>query len=253
MREFLYKNSFLRYYFSLFKRNTAYRRSGFVLIFLVAYFGIPLLTVWLGAYAFTGILLFIICAVQGQLRRSVPNLSSLMPLTSRRKIVYQYLSPLMTELLIALGFLLTELAIFILVNFYLLLNKLGVGGEFFTVQFDILVGIFRHMGGYGTAYFFAFMPLCYAAGMIFGFLPKTGHRVLVAVIFYAVIYFSTYLVTYDYAHTGASMFFVSPFGSEVFEAMAHPLLCVIFAWAAAIAAFAGSVWYVNKAIGKKDF
>lgn len=256
MREVLYKSSFLRYYSSLFTRNASFRRRGLVLAFGAAWFGLMLTGIWLSGFSILGIFAFIICAIHGILRRSMPNLTGLMPLTSRRKIIYQYLAPILTGLLLIVCILLFEVLLCAFMRFYFLLNKLDTSIELFESQWWAIEEAFRFMGDYGTNFCFAFILLCYSFGMVFGFLPNTKYRVISVVAFYVFIYFAFYFATYHYAHNNYLPYNInifSPFDAEVFEAMPMPGLCITLSWIFAIASFVGSVWYVNKMIGKKDF
>lgn len=256
MREVFYKSSFLRYYSSLFTRNATFRRRGFAIAFGAAWFGIMLAGFWLDGFSILGIIAFIICAIHGILRRSMPNLTGLMPLTSRRKIIYQYLAPILTGLLLAVCILLLEVLLCAFMSFYFFLNKLETSIQLFESQWWTIKAAFQFMGNYGTNFCFAFILLCFSFGMVFGFLPKTKYRIISVVVFYVFIYFAFYFATYYYmqAHYQAyNMRLYSPFSADIFEAMPMPGLCIAISWIFAIASFIGSVWYVNKMIGKKDF
>lgn len=254
MRDFLYKNSFIRYYTSLFNRNMVYKRRGLAMLFVMFTFGGLLSAFWAAGAALYGFYVFFICAFLGIFRRSQPNLSGLMPLTSRRKIVYQYLSPLFTMLLISVTVLIVQFIGYLLLCFYMIITRIPVEFNFFSALWYDARETFESMGAYGCAFAFIFTLFCYACGMVYGFLPKMLHRILYVVVFLAVIYFGFYGIAYPSIDKNYYSFgYSSPFSHFTYENMQLPWLCILLSAIVSVCAFAASAVYVNKRIGKKGF
>ena len=254
MRDFLYKNSFIRYYLSLFNRNIAYKKRGTYLLVLLFVFGGMLSAFWSAGAALYGFYVFFICAFLGVYRRSQPNLSGLMPLTGRRKITYQYLSPLFTMILIFVGLLITGFLSYLFISVYFLITRLYFKFNYFSAVWSGITESFVNMGVYGTAFAVIFTLFSYSCGTVYGFLTKTLHRAIFVAVYFFIIYFGFYGIAYpsikDYYFASG---FASPFSYHTYENMQLPWLCILLSAIVAVCSFAGSVVYLNKRIGKKGF
>jgi len=262
MREFLYKNSFLRYFFSLFNRSRFARRRESVLIFFACYFALISAIVGGILGITTALVLFALGAYLGNCRRGRPNLTGLMPLTSRRKVVYQFLSPLFLLFLIFVGLLLLIIIYIILTYLNGLLFNFNPGNLFadlFNGYIDLQNELYGMAGPYGTSFSVFFTVICYSAGMIYGSVYKRSHRLIFGLAFYAVMYLGLNFMSLPFVlslppeERYFTFIWGSPFFGTCYEAMAFPWLSIVLCGCCAVASVVAAATVVGKNFGAKDF
>lgn len=254
MKEFLYKSSFIRYYTALFNRNLYYRKRTYFLVYgVAAYVGVLVFSAWSSMLSMMLALgLFIAAGMTAAYRRAQPNLASLMPLTSRKKVFYQFMSPIFFVITVIVMMWLIS-TVFTLV-FTLLFSIDRVSLDMFTVYWRLIKEGVENMGGYGFTLFLFFTVICYAAGMVFGFIDKKRYQLLFAGGFYLMLIVAFYLITLPCKQTAGTFFFnPPPFYKTTLAYLKYPWLAVVLAGLAAVGAVVASVWFVNKKIGKKGY
>ncbi len=254
MREFLYRNSFCRYFAALFTRSGWQKKRAewlwIIPLYLVVQFAAPD-SLWL----FINFLLLYFSFYFGRMIDSTPNLVALMPLTVKRKNVYRFLSPLVATLLTVLVWWLTMTVIMFVV---FMIVSIGIDGgvdltemkSYFTEPVNAIIDD----GIYVGLFTIAFAIYCYATGMAFGVLRHRKHRIIFLLCWGVFTVTATRLICQPYIEHMAELmqadsFIVtmgSPYHENIYDYLSHPLLCVLLCLGFSLITLAGSVVFVCK-------
>ena len=245
MREFLYKNSFFRYTAAI---NLNSNKSLQLVAPFISFYLIAIISIASGlmsgspvgsVVALTASLLFLAGCITGTIRNSAPNLVSLMPLSGKRRCVYDFLAVLWFTFI---GIIFIALFIALIAFIAWVVTAVG-GGE---VDEEVKAFFSNEIGLYGGIFCAAYTVILYSAGMIGGYL-KAGRRrngffaaVIVAILLGLFFTGLSYMNNSEVS-TGVSSI-CAPFVNKCYAYMQFPWLCVLFWCLIAAGMFATAIY-----------
>lgn len=182
MREFLYKNSFFRFYSSLSGQRMTLRHNGLVSIIiftLLAFFGmmfnLPLFTNFLiEIICASSLALFVLCLGYGKRMETTPNNVNTLPVSHRKKTVWYLLAPFFSLIIGLVVFFIGTLV------FYGILCLISYcNGQEIIPLFDLEeLTALREVGLLGGLFCAIYVIICYSVATIAGLTKKKLYRYL---------------------------------------------------------------------------
>lgn len=248
MREFLYKNSFFRYAAAV--SASGGKRVPVVAPFIAFYVLICIgLASGITSFSPAGLLvtgfaciLFLASSIAGAHRGITPNVSRLMPIGSKRKCVYDFLTVLLyTVIAVVIAFVFL-IAVALVVGVITLIADSGASeiepvGEAFK---------FAPAGVYGGIFCAAYTVLLYSGGMAGGYFKNRRRRNIFFAVFTAAVTLGSVFTGLPYylkaVVTGEHRVFGSPFSADCYAQMQFPWLCILFWCLIAAGMFATAIY-----------
>lgn len=192
----VYFNSLLRYPKHLYKRNQNFEIALFyIAMLLIGFFalaGTDNINPVAPVFVIFGVVAFYFAIILGFAERQSPNLTGILPLKHKKKLLYRFVSPLILTL-IGLAAL---IAVAIVVGgiMFLILTIAGVTEtpppDEETVELVMATGV------YSSVYCIAYFVSEYFAGMLVGFIRKRSTRNIVCACYLAAILIDVVLSNY---------------------------------------------------------
>lgn len=245
MREILYKNSFFRYCGAI--NLCGGRRMPLIAPFVAFYFlmvislasGISSMNFIGAGTAAIACLLFFTGALIGAYRNASPNPAKLMPISGKRRCVYDFLIALYYAF-IALTVVALVTGVVALIAWVAVSASGGAesGGE--ENPFTLNCGV------YGGIFSAAYVLIMYSAGMISGFFKRRKQRNIFLAVLVICITLGLLFTGLPHLVNGVKIPdyppFGSPFSSLCYESMKLPWLCSLLWCLVAVVSFASAVY-----------
>lgn len=233
MREFLYKNSFFRYAAAINlcggKRMpiVAPLISFYIVLFVSLFSGISSLNAVGASAAVFACFLFFVGSLIGLHRNASPNLARLIPISGKRKCLYDYFAVLLYTLI---GIVCAALVIGIFALIVWAATSAFGGAEDGGATEEILVRY--HSGVYSGIFCAAYVIILYSAGMLGGYFKSRKRRNIFYALFIFALILGLFFTMIPYLNnaqaSSENSALVSPFVEECYAYMKLPWLCVLF-------------------------
>lgn len=248
MREFLYKYSFFRYAAAV---NSCGGRRVPIAATFISFYVLMVLSLTFGAASANAIgavaamvacMLYFAGSLTGAYRNVNPNLAKLMPLSGKRKCVYDFLLTLFYSLvaIIAVAVLIGIIALIVLTVVQATGGAESGGGD---NPFLYPVGV------YGGIFCAAYIVILYSAGMISGYIKNRRRRNIFLTAFLVAVAAGILLTGLPYILNGVYdpelLRFCPPFIDECYKYMKLPWLCSV-AWGLTAAGTFVSAVYMGR-------
>jgi len=247
MREFLYKNSFFRYAAAI---NSCGGRRIPIIAPLISSYAVMLVSITSGigsmnavtaAVAIIACLLFFAAAMTGAYRNCTPNLSKLLPISGKRKWLYDNLIVFFYTFI---GLIIAVVIIGIIFLIVWLALTISGGGESVDETEDS--PFMYNIGVYGGIFSAAYVVILYSAGLISGYLKSRKQSNIFLAGFVVALVLGLIFTGLPYyfkgIHGPEQPLFCSPFIQNCYEHMAVPWLCSLLWGLVAAGIFAAAIY-----------
>lgn len=249
--DFLHKSSFYNYLTGVSYKPT--QKSRFVANILTFYFllffytfgTVFTLSISSAICAFIGAILFIAGAQLGLFRNIKPNLATLMPISYKRRIVYDFLGAIVCTVIAILLFCLV-----VLFGVILGIIIAAISGDVSANEEDaeIAVTIFRSVGAYGGVFCAVYCLITYSAGLLSSYFRRRKNRNIFLLCFVIAMGLGTTFSGLPYAMhspeaTGRFKTML-PFVDECYRYMSAPWLCTLL-WCLVAAGMLAAAIYMS--------
>ena len=251
MREFLYKSSFIRYLSAISCRPI--QRNAYVANILTFYFLLFFFTfgtifsfnLTSTICALIGAILFISSAQLGLMRNIKPNLVSLMPVSYKRRIVYDFLGAIAYTLIV-----LFIIGCIFFIGFIIGRIVSAVSGGVVPDEddADIAFKFINNIDVYGGIFCAVYCLITYSAGIISSCFKKRRHRNIFLLCFVIALGLGVALSGIPYVmhlpESAGRLRLAMPFVSDCYKYMAAPWLCTLL-WCIVAAGMLGTAIYLS--------
>ena len=177
---------------------------------------------------------------------SSPNLYSLIPISSKKSLLYRFLSVLFMFVLMVVIAVAVFAFITLIAFLFSLIPACNGEAELPDDGLNFPEAVYYPIGLYGGLFFAAYFILMYASGMIIGLCKKRKSRNIYTVCLFVGLFISMMA-------TATSSDFVAPFVNACFEAMALPWLCILYWFILAFAMLGAAIFMGVKYYNPKKF
>lgn len=228
MREFLYKNSFIRFYSSLSGQRMTLSHNGLVpiiiftlLAFLGMMFNLPLFGNFVIAIVCASALaLFVLCLGYGKRIETTPNNVNILPISHRKKTVWYMLAPFFSLIIGLVVFFIVMLVFFGIESLILYCNGKDIIPLF---DFEELAAI-REVGLLGGLFCAIYVIICYSVATIAGLTKKKLYKYLTLTAFVVINAIIFLAVSASSPTDGTGEAFIFIYQCSLFTAKSYTLL-----------------------------
>lgn len=258
MFEFMYKAEFFRY-LGAFSGQRAGQKvpivAPFIAFYLLAllgiFFGISSQSVTAALVAFASCALFLAGTILGVFRNIKPNVSMLMPISYKRRFLYDFLGVIYYA---TVGIVIGSLVVLFFAGIGILIAVLSGSASPDVEEGSELV--FNATGVHGGIFCVAYAVMLYSAGLISGYFKKRKFRNIFLVVFVftvALMQFIPFALYNSIILVGSEENLASPFIEKCYEAMSLPWLYTVISCLCAAGLFVAALYMGYKYHKPKNY